>query len=109
MRRSLWVGLIVGVSLGVELSSTLRSPEAAAQKARDDDRWDYKVGVFSYNPGERLTDERRAALYERVLNQQAGQGWEPVGTLMTRDTVQTVGGAVTTRDTTSFVAYRRRR
>src|SRR5438477_4069341 len=102
MRRSLWVGLIVGVSLGVGLSSTLRSPEAAAQKARDDAQWDFKVGVFSYNPGERLTDERRAALYERALNQQAGQGWEPVGSLLTRDTVQTVGGAVTTRETTSF-------
>ena len=43
------------------LSSILRSPEAAAQKVRDDAQWEYKVGVFSYNPGERLTDERRAA------------------------------------------------
>ena len=109
MRRSLWIGLIVGGFLGVGLSAALRSPEAAAQKARDDAQWEYKVGVFSYNPGERLTDERRAALYQRALNEQAGQGWEPVGSLLTRDTVQTVGGAVTTRDTTSFVAYRRRR
>jgi hypothetical protein len=108
MRRSLWVGLIVGVSLGVGISSTLRPPEAAAQKAQDD-RWDYKVGIFTYNPGERLTDERRAALYERTLTQHAGQGWEPVGSLLTRDTVQTVGGAITTRETISFVAYRRRR
>lgn len=104
MRRMLWVGLIAGVSLVVGLGSTLRPPEAAAQKALDDARWEYKVGVFSYNPGERLTDERRAALYERALNEQAGQGWEPVGSLLTRDTVQTVGGAVTTRETTSFVA-----
>ncbi len=109
MRRSLWVGLIVGGFLGAGLSAALRSPEAAAQKVRDDGQWEYKVGVFSYNPGERLSDERRAALYQRVLNEQAGQGWEPVGSVLTRDTVQTVGGAVTTRDTTSFVAYRRRR
>ncbi len=108
MRYSLWVGLLVGVSLGVGLTSILRSPEAAAQKAHDT-RWEYKVEVFTYNPGERLTDERRAALFERALNQQAGQGWEPVGSLLTRDTVQTVGGAITTRETTSFVAYRRRR
>jgi hypothetical protein len=108
MRRSLWFGLIIGGSIGVGLGSTLRSPEAAAQKAHDA-QWEYKVGVFSYNPGERLTDERRAAVYEHALNQHAGQGWEPVGSLLTRDTVQTVGGAVTTRDTTSFVAYRRRR
>jgi hypothetical protein len=109
MRRLLWVGLIVGGFLGLGLSAALRSPEAAAQKTRDDAQWEYKVGVFSYNPGERLTDERRAALYQRVLNEQAGQGWEPVGSVLTRDTVQTVGGAVTTRDTTSFFAYRRRR
>jgi hypothetical protein len=44
-----------------------------------------------------------------VLNDQARQGWEPVGAVLTRATVQTVGGAVTTRDTNSFVAYRRRR
>jgi hypothetical protein len=29
--------------------------------------------------------------------------------MLSRDGVQTVGGAVTTRDTTSFVAFRRRR
>ena len=109
MRRILLVVLIVGVSLGVGLGSSLRPPEAAAQKTRDEALWVYKVGVFSYNPGERLTDEQRAASFERTLNEQARQGWEPVGALLTRDTVQTVGGAVTTRDTTSFVAYRRRR
>jgi hypothetical protein len=109
MRRTLWVGLIVGGSLGVGLSSTLRSPEAAAQKARDDAPWEYKVVVFTYNPGERLTDVRRAAVYEHALNQHAGQGWEPVGSLLTRDQVQTVGGAITTRETTSFFAFRRRR
>ncbi len=108
MRRSHWVGLIVGGVVGVGLGSTLRSPEAAAQKAGDA-QWEYKVEVFGYNPGERMTDERRAAIYAKALNQHAAQGWEPVGSVMSRDTVQTVGGAVTTRDTTSFVAYRRRR
>ncbi len=109
MRRTLWIGLIVGGLAGLGLGTTLRLPEAVAQKARDDAQWDYKVGVFYYNPGERMTDERRAAVFERELNEQARQGWEPVGTVLTRDTVQTVGGAVTTRDSTSFVAYRRRR
>jgi hypothetical protein len=109
MGRRLWVGLIVGGFSGFGLSSALQSPDAVAQKTRDDAQWVYKVGVFSYNPGERLTDEQRAASYERALNEQARQGWEPVGSLLTRDSVQTVGGAVTTRDSTSFVAYRRRR
>jgi hypothetical protein len=109
MRRRLWIGLIVGGLSGFGLSSALQTPEAVAQKIRDEAQWEYKVGVFSYNPGEQLTDEQRAAFYERTLNEQARQGWEPVGTLLTRDAVQTVGGAVTTRDTTSFVAYRRRR
>ena len=109
MRRTLWIGLIVGGLSGLGLGTTLRLPEAVAQKAREDAQWDYKVGVFYYNPGERLTDERRADVFERELNEQARQGWEPVGTVLTRDTVQTVGGAITTRDSTSFIAYRRRR
>ena len=109
MRRTLWIALIAGGLSGLGLGTTLRLPEAVAQKARDEPQWDYKVGVFYYNPGERLTDERRAAVFERELNEQARQGWEPVGTVLTRDTVQTVGGAITTRDSTSFVAYRRRR
>ena len=108
MRRKLWIGLIVGGLSGLGLGTTLRLPEAVAQRTRDDAQWDYRVGVFYYNPGERLTDERRAAVFERELNEQARQGWEPVGTVLTRDTVQTVGGAITTRDSTSFVAYRRR-
>jgi hypothetical protein len=69
--------------------------------------WEYKVGVFSYNPGERLTDAERRAFYERTLNEQAREGWEVVGSVLNRDAVQTVGGGVTTRDSISFVAYRR--
>ena len=108
MSRRLWIGLIVGGLSGVGLGSSLRFPEAVAQRTPDAVRWDYKVGVFYYNPGERLTDERRAAVYERELNEQAREGWEPVGTILTRDTIQTVGGAVITRDSASFIAYRRR-
>lgn len=110
MRRTLGAGLIVGgiLGIGLGLGSTLRLPEASAQKARETE-WEYRVGVFTYNPGERLTDERRASAFEKALNQHAAQGWEPIGSLMSRDQVQTVGGAVTTRETTSFVAYRRRR
>ena len=109
MRRAFWVGLIIAGVAALGISPACRIPEAAAQKARDDTPWEYKVAIFSYNPGERLDDPQRATLYERALNQQARQGWEPVGTLLSRDTIQTVGGAVTTRDTTSFVAYRRRK
>jgi hypothetical protein len=109
VRHRLWIGLIAGGLTGLGLGAALPSRVASAQKAGDEIAWVYKVGVYSYNPGERLADEQRAASYERTLNEQARQGWEPVGALLTRDTVQTVGGAVTTRDTTSFVAYRRRR
>jgi hypothetical protein len=105
----LWLGLTVGGVVGWGLGLTLPPREAVAQKGRDAAAWVYRVGVITYNPGERLTDEQRAALYERTLNEQAREGWEPVGSLLSRDTVQTFGGAVTTRHTTSFVAYRRRR
>jgi hypothetical protein len=108
MNRKLWIGLIAGSLSVLLLSGMLRLPEANAQK-REEAAWEYKVAPFSYNPGERLTDEQRAAFYEKTLNEQARQGWEPVGSLLSRDVVQTVGGAVTTRDTVSFVAYRRPR
>ncbi len=106
MNRKLWIGLIAGSLSGLLLSGMLRLPEANAQR-REEAAWEYKVAPFSYNPGERLTDEQRAAFYEKTLNEQGRQGWEPVGSLLSRDAVQTVGGAVTTRDTVSFVAYRR--
>ena len=84
-----------------------KSLNGRAQKPRDESQWEYKVFIASYNPGERMTDQQRAASYEQTLNEQAAKGWEPVCTLLSRDTVQTVGGAVTTRDTTAFLAYRR--
>jgi hypothetical protein len=108
MRHKLWIGLIVGGFLGLLLTSLVRSPQAMAQRNREEAAaWEYKVALFSYNPGERLTDEQRAAFYEKTLNEQAKLGWEPVGSLMSRNVVQTVGGGVTTRDSVSFVAYRR--
>ncbi len=108
MRRNVSIMLIIGGLAGVGLVSAQVSG-AKGQAPRDHAQWVYKVAVFSYNPGERLSDERRAASFERALNEQAREGWEPVGTLLSRDTIQTVGGGVTTRDTTSFVAYRRPR
>jgi hypothetical protein len=107
MKRTSRASLILVAVCGFGLVSAWRVPDAIAQKTRADADWEYKVSVFSYNPGERLSDEQRARIFEKALNDQARQGWEPVGSLLSRDTVQTVGGAVTTRDTTSFVAYRR--
>ncbi|WP_435006583.1 hypothetical protein P12x_004111 [Tundrisphaera lichenicola] len=107
MRRNLWVGLIVGGILGLVANGVILTPLVRAQKVRTEPAWEYKVAVFSYNPGERMTEEQRAAFYERTLNEQARLGWEAVGTVLSRDVVQTVGGGVTTRDTSSFVAYRR--
>ena len=107
MNRKLWIGLIVGGLLGLLLTSMFRPSAAMAQKSRDETAWEYKVAPFSYNPGERMTDEQRAAHYEKTLNEQAKLGWEPVGSLLSRNVVQTVGGGVTTRDSVSFVAYRR--
>jgi len=109
MIRKIWPGLMVG-SLGVlMISALIRVPEAKAQKRANEPAWEYKVAPFSYNPGERLTDAQRASFYEKTLNEQAREGWEPVGSVLNRDVVQTVGGAVTTRDSVSFVAYRRPR
>jgi hypothetical protein len=107
MNRKLWIGLTACGLFWLLLTRSGGMSTAEAQKARDESQWEYKVFVASYNPGERMTDEQRAASYERTLNEQARKGWEPVCTLLSRDSVQTVGGAVTTRDTTAFLAYRR--
>ena len=109
MNHALRIGLVVGPLSGLIVSGLSWLPEAKAQRNRDEATWEYKVAPFSYNPGERLTDERRAASYEKTRNEQARQGWEPVGSLLSRNVVQTVGGDVATRDSVSFVAYRRPR
>jgi hypothetical protein len=109
MNRKLGIAMIVGGVVGFALASGLRTPEARAQKASGELQWEYQVGWFSYNPGERKSDDARSAAFARTLNEQARAGWEPVGVLLNRNTVQTIGGAVTTRDTTAFVAYRRPR
>jgi hypothetical protein len=103
------MGMIVGGVAGFVLASGSRPHEAKAQKPKGEHPWEYSVVLFSYNPGERASDDARRAAFERSLNTGARNGWEPVGTLLNRNTVQTVGGSVTTRDTVSFVAFRRPR
>ncbi len=104
-----WLGLAIGFLVVVWLASGLIAPPAEAQKTRVEQRYDYKVVPFSYNPGERLSDAARATHFERLLNEYARDGWEPVIDLLNRSDVQTVGGGVTTRDTITFIAFRRPR
>ena len=47
-----------GSLFGLLLSGIIRLPGAKAQKRNEEAAWEYKVAPFSYNPGERLTDER---------------------------------------------------
>jgi hypothetical protein len=110
MPNKLGIGSVV-VVLGVVVFLAMgKAPDVQAQRAKAAQHtWEYKVSVISYNPGEKLNDDQRAARYEKLLNAEAREGWEPVTSLLTRNTVQTVGGGVTTRDSTSFVAFRRPR
>jgi hypothetical protein len=107
MNRKFGVGVIVGSIVGTALVLCLKVPEVHAQKARGETHWEYKVGWFSYNPGERMDDEARRLVFERNLNERARDGWEPVEVILNRTTVQSVGGSMVTRDTVSFVAFRR--
>ncbi len=87
-----------------------KAPEVQAQRAKSDRvAYEYRVVTFTYNPGERLTDEQRAAQFEKMLNFEAKAGWEPVTSVLSRTSIQTIGGGVSTRDSTSFVAFRRPR
>jgi hypothetical protein len=109
MRNKLGIGSVVVLGVFVLLVMG-KAPDLQAQRAKAvHQAWEYKVSVISYNPGEKLNDDGRAAKYEKLLNAEAREGWEPVTSLLTRNTVQTVGGGVTTRDSTSFVAFRRPR
>lgn len=107
-RRNGW-GWALALLVVAATAPCLITPPAGAQRARAEPRYEYRVVNFRYNPGERLGDEARAKQFERLLNEYAGEGWEPVADLLSRSTVQTVGGAVTTRDSVSFVAFRRPR
>ena len=107
-RRS-WFGLAFGSFLAAAMAAGLIATTAVAQRPRAEPRYEYKVVPFSYNPGDRLTDKARAAAFERELEHYARDGWEPVVNLLDRTTVQTIGGGVTSRDTTAFVAFRRPR
>lgn len=107
--RRTWFGLALGFLVVVTLASGLITRPAEAQKTRAEQGYEYKVVCLSYNPGESLSDDARAARFEHTLNNQARNGWEPVIDLLSRSNVQTVGGGVTTRDTVSFIAFRRPR
>ncbi len=104
--RRTWLGAALCFLVLVGLASGLVSPRAEAQRARAEPRYDYKVVCFRYNPGERLTDDARAKRFEHLLNDYARDGWEPVGDLLSRSHVHTIGGGITTRDTVAFVAFR---
>ncbi len=109
MTRKLGWAALLSTIVGLGILATAQAPQAKGQKlaAAVETQWEYKVTIFSYNPGERLTDDRRAARFEKTLNDLARQGWEPVGSLLSRDTIQTVGGGVTTLETVSFVTLKR--
>jgi hypothetical protein len=107
--RQTWFGSALGFFLVVTLVLGLTTRRAEAQKGRSDQRYEYKVVCFTYNPGERLNDDARAARFQRLLNDYARDGWEPVIDFLNRSSVQTVGGAVTTRDSITFIAFRRLR
>ena len=107
--RKTRLGWAVALLLAITMAVELIAPIAMAQRQRGETRYEYKVLNFSYNPGERMTDIARAAAFQRTLNDQARDGWEPVLNLLDRTNVQTLGGGVTTRDTTTFVAFRRPR
>lgn len=107
MNHKIAIGLVLCGLFGFVLLGVFQGPRAMAQRNREEAAWEYKVAPYHYNPGENMTDLQRAAFYEKTINEQARQGWEPVGSVLSRTVVQTVGGGVTTRDSVSFVAYRR--
>ena len=110
MRGKLGIASIAVVLGAFVFLSMGKAPEVQAQRAKTElHAFVYKVIALTFNPGERLSDAQRATHFEKLLNTEAMAGWEPVTSLLTRNTVQTIGGGVTTRDSTSFVAFRRPR
>jgi hypothetical protein len=107
--RQTWFGLaLASLVVAIGASAMLATP-AGAQKARGEPRYEYRVVPFRYSPDERLGAEARAKRFEHLLNEYARDGWEPVLDLLNRSAVQTIGGGVTTRETITFIAFRRPR
>lgn len=109
MDRRRAAGVFGGLIVAGVLAASGRGPIARGQRAPAAPAWEHRVVALAYNPGERQDDRARALAFEREINRLAAEGWELVGSVLGRDTVQTVGGAVTTRETVSFVAFRRPR
>lgn len=109
MQRMLPIATLATLLAGLALGLVVRGiPQARGQRP-EAPRWEYRVGWFSYNPGESLNDEQRRLVFEKELNARAAEGWEPAGVILDRNVVQSVGGSVVTRDSVSFVAFRRPR
>ncbi|MDX2035528.1 MAG: DUF4177 domain-containing protein [Isosphaeraceae bacterium] len=107
-RRSVLISAFLLAAAVVPTAAPLvLEAQVASKSPARETTWQYKVEAISYNPGERLTNDQRAKQYENAINENAKKGWELVGSILDRDTVQTVGGGVTTRDTVSFLAYKR--
>ena len=104
-------GLLAAVvalgGLGLLAAPLVLEAQVAGRVKAQEITYEYKVSPIAYNPGERLTDDQRAKIYEKSLNDNAKKGWELVGSIMGRTEVQTVGGGVTSRETLSFLAFKR--
>src|SRR5262245_11116191 len=96
MRGKLSIAPIAALLVALVVLSSGEGPEVRAQRVKAEQQaFEYKVIPLGYNPGERLNDGQRAAQFEKLLNAEAKSGWEPVTSLLTRTTIQTVGGGVT--------------
>ena len=107
--RRTWFGLALGFLVLVALAPGLVTPMAGAQKARAEPRLRLQGRLLPVQPRRTPGRRRPRGAVRALLNDYARDGWEPVADLLNRSTVQTVGGGVTTRDSVSFVAFRRPR
>jgi hypothetical protein len=101
-----WI-LLLCVLLSLPLFAQIQTRQRGQATPRESTAWEYKVVQLSYNPNESRADVQRARAYEKLLNDQASAGWELVGSILNRNNIQTAGGEVATRDTLSFVAFKR--
>ena len=69
MTRKLCWATALSTLIALGILATAQAPQARGQKVATavETQWEYKVTIFSYNPGEQLSDERRAARFEKTL------------------------------------------
>jgi hypothetical protein len=83
MKGKLVIVILVGVLIGLILSSFMKQSEAQGQVKQEKQEWEYRVESFSVGESANIT-------HARVINGLASEGWEYVGLISAGQSSQSI-------------------